>query len=222
MSNITNEQWNYIWSAIHILGKTYIPSKDNKDAFICFFQCLSNLLPDVSSRNNLRSFMEQYNIENYTSCGNKTFEWTYLLHNYINNIKKRRGQKVDIITLDNAIEKYMTINIKKWGNSVWFLIHFISANLPPVLPKSLKEWYKAFIVCLKFLLPCNECRHHMTKYLKQVNIDRYLDTREGVFKWSWEFHNTVNTRLNKPLVDYASAIQYYTIPKYGYQLIDEI
>ena len=226
MNNITAEQWHNIWEVVHIIGKTYMPTPEIQDAFICFFDCLCDLLPDVSARNNLRSFMQQTPVDQYLDCNNKAFEWTWKLHNYINMIKKRQGYKISPISLETAYDNYQLIDKRRWGNAFWFLIHFIFANIPTNSSNSLdaqtKISCKAFIVCIRYLLPCRvECGNHMKAYLSKVNIDYYLNSPQNLFRWSWEFHNAVNTRLKHQTYDFEPALMYYTIPKSSFQVIDE-
>ena len=204
----------FLWNTLHVLGKTYIPSPENKQSFKCIFYCLADIIPIPEYRNNLYSFLNQYNIDNYLSCNNKAFEYTYLLHNYINVILKKKT----IISLELANEKYQQIDKQFWGNNIWGLLHIISANLNDVLTESQKLNFKAFIVCISFLLPCSECRIHAKQYLSGNLLDKYLNTRYNTYLYIWEFHNNVNKRLNKPIVDFNSSYYYYTIPKYGVDL----
>ncbi len=54
MSGTSNKQ---LWKAIHIIGKTFVPNdNDAATAFVCFFDCLSDLLPDENYRKTLKNF----------------------------------------------------------------------------------------------------------------------------------------------------------------------
>ena len=217
--SISTDQWHKIWDVIHIFAKTFIPTPSTREAFQCFFECLCDLLPDISARNNLRSFMQQTPINDYTSCSNKAFEWTFKLHNYINVIKKRQGYNTPLISLEKAFDNYQYIDKVRWANPTWFLIHFIFANLPETLTREDKINIKAFLVCIDYLIPCSECKNHMKEYLSHNSIDPYSTSKYNAFQWSWKFHNAVNERLKKPSIGYSEALQYYTIPKY--QIIDD-
>jgi hypothetical protein len=218
MSEISPDFWHKIWDVIHILAKTYLPTPENKEAFVCLFQCLAVLLPCPSARNNLRFFMTQCDIHKYISCNNKTFEYTHKLHNYINLIKKRQGQNTRTATLDEALEIYNFIDKTRWANATWFLLHFLAANIPANANRNI---YKAMIVCIRFLLPCSECRSHMKEYLALSVIDPYVNPKDRVFLWTWKFHNEVNLRLKKPQVSYDEAYRYYKINERGFSMIDE-
>ena len=216
-----------LWKAIHIVGITFSPRSDNAtESFICFFECLKDLLPDINMSRSLSSFMLQFPIDNFlnTSVGNnnsgKAFEWTYKLHAYINLIKKRQGQLTNDITLDQALDKYKNVNKTDWSHSFWFLLHYITANLPDRLNDNQILSMKAFVVCIRYLIPCDECKVHMAKYLSMTEIDQYLSRRETIFTWTVVFHNNVSTRVKKPLMSVQDAMKLYRNDEV-YSYIDE-
>ena len=48
---------------------------------------------------------------------------------------------------------------------------------------------------------CCICKTHALQYIQNNPPENALN----LFVWSWEFHNDVNTRLGKPIMDYATA-----------------
>lgn len=52
-------------------------------------------------------------------------------------------------------------------------------------------------------VPCGKCKQEAIRYIPK-HQPPYGDD-EGMFVWSWEFHNYVNTLLNKPIVNLQSA-----------------
>jgi len=95
-------------------------------------------------------------------------------------------------------------NPEKWGPGVWFQIHLFAAK---AVDTETKEFYVQFINTTVRNLPCLECRNHATKYLKRNPLRSYMTSRDpkGLFRWSWTFHNFVNTRLRKPIVEWETA-----------------
>lgn len=59
-------------------------------------------------------------------------------------------------------------------------------------------------------LPCLECRNHAMEYLIKNPVNKFSGIEEGYFRWSWEFHNTVNKRLGKPELPYDLAKSLYS------------
>lgn len=193
-----NNSWNKIWNAIHIIGKTFNPDNElARESFVGFFVCLADLLPNIPARESLSSFIWQQPVERFISSSDTAFEWTYRLHSYINTIKRRQGQLSSDITIEQAYKKYSNINKTDWSRAIWFLMHYISANLPSRLSADQAEAFTAFIVCLRYLLPCQECRNHMNDYITDTQLGPCLRTNKDVFEWTWKFHNSVNTRIGK-------------------------
>jgi hypothetical protein len=52
---------------------------------------------------------------------------------------------------------------------------------------------------------CHMCRAHAVAYLQAYPPEN----KEDLFHWTWEFHNNVNSRLHKPIMDYNTASTKY-------------
>lgn len=205
-----NTSWHHIWKAIHVIGKTFDSSNEfARESFVCFFDCLQDLLPDISARNTLSSFMQQNPVERSISTNKDAFEWTFSLHSFVNYTKQKQGQLSDNITKEQAYTKYSNITKSDWSHPTWFLMHYIAANLPLNVSYQQRTSFKAFIVSLRYLLPCPECRHHMSEYITSTEIDPYLSHGKDVFQWTWTFHNAVNARLGTPTISFQEAIKMY-------------
>ena len=105
-----------------------------------------------------------------------------------------------------------------WGPGVWWIIHTLA------LQSNDQESIRKYIEIIEYILPrlpCMTCRNHAIEYLRNNRPEKYINFRDdsgelmGMFKWSWEFHNTVNDRLNKfpvgenPFSDYYVAKNLY-------------
>ena len=98
------------------------------------------------------------------------------------------------------------------GPGVWNTIHRQSylAQTP------IKQ--QQFIIFMKdtcYGFPCKVCRGHCTEYIKNNPLENYLnstvdDKPLGLFVWAWKFHNTVNARLNKPIMSWDTVITLYS------------
>ena len=66
---------------------------------------------------------------------------------------------------------------------------------------------KNFIHGICVMLPCENCANHATAYIesKHHELDDIVSSRSNLFKFFWEFHNTVNRRLGKSDVSLADA-----------------
>jgi len=65
--------------------------------------------------------------------------------------------------------------------------------------------------------PCIHCRVHALQYLianpmeDSVNVIVDKDQKLGLFIWTWKFHNAVNARLKKPLLNWTTAYTMYKL-----------
>lgn len=98
------------------------------------------------------------------------------------------------------------------GPGIWFVIHLTARRAKDEQSK------QAFVALMKSLaakFPCEKCRTHINAYLTKNSFEPYWNAKHtngeenGMFTWSWNFHNTVNTRLGKPYVDYETAWNMY-------------
>ena len=81
----------------------------------------------------------------------------------------------------------------------WDKIHNMAAAA--VTPE-LKEEFERYMKYLQLYFPCGKCRPHIKQRLITKKLEYYNNIVEngkdiGYAKWSWEFHNEVNARLNK-------------------------
>jgi hypothetical protein len=210
-----------LWRAIHIVGKTFTPKDDDiKSSFACFFYCLGDLLPDETYRKTLKSFIKQTPPERYTDTSERAFRWTYELHSYVNLVKKRRGQLVDEIGLSDAKDLYSNITKKDWGNSFWFVMHYVAANLPDKMTKDHQTSFIALIMSIRFLIPCEECKSHMAAYIAATDIRPFMTSSKKAFQWTWTFHNNVSGRTGKKVMGFGEAYNLYVENNKIYSMID--
>lgn len=94
----------------------------------------------------------------------------------------------------------------KLGNELWTMIHKKAIKADNYKRK------KKFIKLIKNIhdsIECSECKGHMRKYIEEEPLINYLDFENGLFVWSWKFHNEVNKRLKKDLITYKDAYEIY-------------
>ena len=98
------------------------------------------------------------------------------------------------------------------GPGVWYNIHLKAYEASD--DKTIEEFIDyMYLLAMKF--PCHKCRSHINKYIEDHPFEDLQNLRNkegrkiGMFKWSWLFHNAVNTRIHKPLVDWETAWAMY-------------
>ena len=95
------------------------------------------------------------------------------------------------------------MNTKFWGPPGWAFLGAIVFNYPKKINLKLKKhrefkrYYKRLFEDLQFTLPCKYCRRSFKRFLKQLPIDDYLDSRESLTYWLYLIHDKVNQKLIK-------------------------
>jgi len=88
----------------------------------------------------------------------------------------------------------------------WYTIHTMALHAKS---HDQKMAFKVLLVTLGNHYRCKTCRDHISEYLQQNPIERYWNQEEGLYFWSWKFHNAVNRRLGKSEIDYHESIPMY-------------
>lgn len=102
---------------------------------------------------------------------------------------------------------------RSFGPGGWLVIHILAYNATSEKHK------KSFERDMKNIcggLKCNTCKGHCVKYLEDNPITDYWNIKDkegndiGMFQWSWAFHNAVNARLGKPIMDFDTAYHLFS------------
>jgi hypothetical protein len=96
-----------------------------------------------------------------------------------------------------------------WGPHMWYVLHLITMTYPKEPSEYMKRAYHDFFYNLKDVLPCEICKAHYSKFIKEYPLTPHLDTRENVVKWLIQIHNFVNLELKKPVLDVAGVLSIY-------------
>jgi hypothetical protein len=95
-----------------------------------------------------------------------------------------------------------------WGPKLWFFLHTLSFEYNPSIET--KKSHSTFFNSLASIIPCEICRLHYTKFLKNNPIENSLDNKESLIKWVLKCHNNVNKNNNKPEWSYNDLMSKYT------------
>jgi len=103
---------------------------------------------------------------------------------------------------------------------VWYVLHTnaIDTNTRREQQFFIQEFYRIINK-----LKCDECRRHAAEYARNHNIRSVIDVispnkRNGLFYYTWQFHNAVNRRIGKRTITFEEAwdtfapdhLKYYT------------
>jgi len=97
----------------------------------------------------------------------------------------------------------------EWGPSAWNFLHMVTFGYPQDPDNNTKDHYKQLFSNLRYTLPCSHCRKSYIELYKYINIDEYLDSREGLTFWLFIIHNLVNRKLKRDLVNFEDVVLQY-------------
>lgn len=102
---------------------------------------------------------------------------------------------------DNANNGLMT---KVWGPPGWMFLHSITLGYPIKIDNYDEEHIirknkmKIFFESIGHVFPCKYCRISYLKFIKEIPIDKFLNSRKDLALWLYKIHNKVNHKLGVP------------------------
>jgi|TARA_B100000902_G_scaffold142536_1_gene140126 hypothetical protein len=92
------------------------------------------------------------------------------------------------------------INPNVWGPTFWDTLHFTAFGYPNNPNEIDKDSYKHFIISYVKILPCDRCSvdaYNHVSMISDFEWNKILKDRDSLIKWTWDFHDSVNKKLNK-------------------------
>ena len=110
---------------------------------------------------------------------------------------------MDDTVLERALQdpEFAYVSAEAMGPSLWKAIHNITRVYVPTPEKM--QALAAFMDSLAVLLPCSVCAQHFQALAPTLKVDSSL----AALKWGIDVHNSVNKRLNKPVLSYKEAVR---------------
>lgn len=102
------------------------------------------------------------------------------------------------------------MNPKLWGPNFWYILHIVTFSYPKNPTENDKNSYRDFFNILRYILPCDDCKKHYTKYITQYPITPHLDSKANLIKWLIQIHNFVNISLGKPTYEPSEVLTLYS------------
>lgn len=107
------------------------------------------------------------------------------------------------------------MNTNKWGPPAWEFLHATSFNYP-IRPSDYdKLRYKNFFVILGDMYPCSYCRESYKKYIKNIPIEKFYDSRYGIVLWLYLIHDQVNKKIGKLSIPFSAVVSKYEAQRAG-------
>ena len=100
------------------------------------------------------------------------------------------------------------MSLKEWGNITWILFHSLAEKVNRDKFNIVKNHLIHFIKYTCENLPCSICANHATNILKKSNINM-INTKGDLIEFLRQFHNIVNKKTNKEIIDKLFVIKTY-------------
>ena len=98
------------------------------------------------------------------------------------------------------------ISPKIWGPFFWKTFHLSTFGYPKEPNDLDKETYKLFFETFMKILPCNKCAVSSQKLLND-DLIKALEKRDDLIKWGYNFHNSVNSKLEITHLDFETFMK---------------
>ena len=100
------------------------------------------------------------------------------------------------------------MNSYVWGRSMWDFIHTVSVRATAVDMVQLRVDFVEAMQLFSEICPCGVCRRSIQQLFKEKEVDPsnlLTNKNASLATWGWRLHNAVNTKLNRPLVEFDQA-----------------
>jgi len=96
-----------------------------------------------------------------------------------------------------------------WGNITWKLFHSLTINIKDDIDVTQIQECIKLIKNICNNLPCPQCARDATQLLKKSNISQ-IKTKAEFKQFMYIFHNKVNVKLKKKVIDYSEIDELHT------------
>lgn len=102
------------------------------------------------------------------------------------------------------------------GRGLWYSLHILSCY---IFTREEGNKRIASILLLLYSITCSECSSHIMEYLSKNPIENTIDDYDrnygflGLAKYMWGFHNIVNIRKGRQIMNWDSFMDMYFINK---------
>jgi hypothetical protein len=103
----------------------------------------------------------------------------------------------------------MSFSKEIWGSSVWNLFHSIAHKIKEDKFAIHKNTLIYILVNICNTLPCPECSKDASDMLKRINFSQ-INNKEEFKLLIFNFHNAINSKLQKPLYDFNELDSKYS------------
>ncbi len=132
-------------------------------------------------------------------------------HIHTHDSNQNQNQKYKFTIPNYNEDEIIPGSPKKFGPGTWWILHLMAYH---VVDKSQINDFVKFVHYIAANIPCPTCRGHAAEYLEDNDGSRYVNMTEngrnvGMFVWMSDFHNEVNKKHRKPIINWRDAFAEY-------------
>jgi hypothetical protein len=101
----------------------------------------------------------------------------------------------------------MSLPIELWGNNIWALFHGLSCKIKEDKFLYHRDRLIYIVKSICATLPCPDCSKDANYLLNNTNFNN-IRTKEDFKLFIFNFHNSVNKKLKKPIYEYNNLEKY--------------
>lgn len=183
-----------LWRMIQAIAYSF-PKEDPKarQAFLCLLQAVGHLLPDGESFT--KAYRDTLRPPSKPQLQTNTATLWYAI-NFEQRVSDALGERRPEPEFQSLVQQFHEMKIDWWGPPTWTSIHYFASVYPTSCHRKKAVAFKALIVCLTYLLPCQRCRRHLCANLTHHPIHNYLSSRYRLFVWTYLLHEHVNEQTD--------------------------
>ena len=157
---------------------------------------------DNNRENNDNNINDNNNNINNNNINNNNINNNNINNNNINN---NNDNNIN----DNNINDNNKPSV--FGPPMWKMYHTMAIRYPNNPSSIYKTKMEHVIKNIPLLLPCDKCKNHASAFIdiNKDNIGFICSSKNNLFNFFVDFHNTVNKRHNKKTITYEEAMKLY-------------
>lgn len=101
----------------------------------------------------------------------------------------------------------------------WYHLHLLGEYYPENPTNRHKEQIQLLMKALSVQIRCGICRRHFNHYIQHHDYHQYLNSKRLLRKYFIDFHNDVNNKKKKKILELPKVIKFYQHPKVKLKVI---
>lgn len=203
------------WKLLHSIAVHFPenPTDNAKKQYKKFFKTLPYVLPCKYCRDSLSEFYIELPIEPFLVNKKKLFEWSYRIHNKVNDKLRRQGLCTDENPKKKECFDYYTSYIKDLNNNNcidmpgWDFMYSLTFNYCTNIDKFASKYraaqYKTFYRTLEYVLPFKVVKSLYGKKINDTDFLKAFSTRDRFKKWLYSIEHFVKKNINSECLSYS-------------------